>query len=276
MPLAPIEIARLEETRQARSVGEIADTREAIAGGVMAFTAPGAWSNQAVGLGLEGPVSDVELDRFVDFYVRRGVEPQIEVCPFAHDSLVKGLAARGFRLREFGNVLAKDLTHDDTHAPPSLAGGMKIHRLDPGDEPLLLAYTDIAISCFLPPDVSPDDHFRESIRRSVVHPRSTTFLAMFDGKPQGGGGMEVAQLDTGVRTSCLFGAGVTPEYRRRGAQLALIAARVHEARRQGASLVCIQSRPGIATERNAMRLGFQVAYTKVVMTLPGDGLTPSP
>ena len=59
-------------------------------------------------------------------------------------------------------------------------------------------------------------------------------------------------------------------------QAALIARRLEHARDQGCELVTIGSRPGIATERNAARLGFYVAYTKVIMAMPGEGLTSSP
>lgn len=33
--------------------------------------------------------------------------------------------------------------------------------------------------------------------------------------------------------------------------------------------------PGIPTERNALRLGFHVAYTKAILVQPGEGLARS-
>jgi GNAT superfamily N-acetyltransferase len=72
----------------------------------------------------------------------------------------------------------------------------------------------------------------------------------------------------------LFGLSVLPEFRRRGIQQALIAARLNEARRRGAHLATISGRPGAATERNVMRMGFALAYTKVILVKPGPGLTP--
>ena len=44
---------------------------------------------------------------------------------------------------------------------------------------------------------------------------------------------------------------------------------------RGATLAVIHTSPGIATERNARRLGFVMAYTKVVMTMPREGLASS-
>ena len=60
MPRAPIdlaEFARLEESRKPSSVARIADEFEEIAGGTMCFGGVGSWANQAMGLGMDGPVA---------------------------------------------------------------------------------------------------------------------------------------------------------------------------------------------------------------------------
>ena len=44
----------------------------------------------------------------------------------------------------------------------------------------------------------------------------------------------------------------------------------------GCRYACVHSEPQVATGRNAMRLGFQVAYTKAIMVRPRLGLVPSP
>ena len=44
-----------------------------------------------------------------------------------------------------------------------------------------------------------------------------------------------------------------------------------EAWEAGDDLVFVHSEPGLATERNALRLGFRLAYTKVTMTRPATG-----
>jgi GNAT superfamily N-acetyltransferase len=65
---------------------------------------------------------------------------------------------------------------------------------------------------------------------------------------------------------------VLPEFRRRGIQQALIAARLNYAAARGARLATIGSKPGAGTERNVRRMGFATAYTKPVMVRPGPGL----
>ena len=108
-PLSYLEIARLEERRQAQGTADVADESEAIAGGWMCFAGKGSWANQAIGLGLDGPVSDAQLDRLVAFFRERGVEPRVQVCPFVDATLVKGLGRRGFVVRQFENVLAREI-----------------------------------------------------------------------------------------------------------------------------------------------------------------------
>ena len=58
------EMAAREERRLALSISEVALESEAIAGGWMCYSRPGCWSNQANAVGLSGPVTDEELDRF--------------------------------------------------------------------------------------------------------------------------------------------------------------------------------------------------------------------
>ncbi len=108
-PITPIDVARLEERRKAVAVSEIALEAEPIMGGWMCYSAPGGWENQALGLGLDGPVTGADADRLVAYYVSRGVEPKVELCPFADESLTRELSARGFTVREFDNVLFLDL-----------------------------------------------------------------------------------------------------------------------------------------------------------------------
>jgi GNAT superfamily N-acetyltransferase len=74
----------------------------------------------------------------------------------------------------------------------------------------------------------------------------------------------------------LFGTSVLPAFRRRGIQQALIAARLGRALSLRADLASITSHPGIPTERNAARLGFQLAFVRSVLVKRGPGLVPSP
>src|SRR5690606_19368448 len=103
MPATPsfglAEIAWLEERRQARMLADVAPLVRPFAGGVMAFHEPGSWQNQATGVGLAGPVDAAEIAELIEFYESRGVEPRIELSPFADETLIAGLGERGFVVR---------------------------------------------------------------------------------------------------------------------------------------------------------------------------------
>jgi GNAT superfamily N-acetyltransferase len=74
----------------------------------------------------------------------------------------------------------------------------------------------------------------------------------------------------------LLGTSVLPRFRRRGIQQALMAVRLERALELGSDLSDITSRPGIPTERNAGRLGFQLAFVRPVLVRRAPGLVPSP
>src|SRR5262249_16508186 len=61
----------------------------------------------------------------------------------------------------------------------------------------------------------------------------------------------------------LAGASTIPEGRRQGAQLALLESRLNYAAEQGCDLAMMCAAPGSASQRNAERQGFRIAYTRI-------------
>ena len=264
-PCDAAEIARLEERRQAIGVSCVADEWEEIAGGRMCFAGVGSWANQAMGLAMEGPVAEADLDRLVEFFESRGVEPRIEVCPLAHPSLIEGLSARRFLVREFETVLALDLERQPI---PPLPADIRIRSIDPATEEERSAYSSILSEGFVPPDPAMAERME---RRYLAAPGVRALIAEMDGEAAGAG-----TVDASPPCAMLFGAATRERFRRRGVQSALMIARLAIAREAGCRYVAVHSRPDVATGRNALRLGFRTLYTKVVMTRPGPGLAPSP
>jgi GNAT superfamily N-acetyltransferase len=259
-------VARLEEARQARSVASISDVAEPIAGGFMCFGGPRAFVTEAMGLGFDGAVSEHDLERFVEFYTSRGVEPKIELCPLADESLVRGLAARGFVLRDFEHVLVRDLAADESL--PDLPDRIEIVDVRPGDEPMIRRLVEIAISGSAPPNT---ELFERLVRRAVATPEMKHFAARVDGQVAAIGGCEVEPP-----LGSLFGMSTLPAFQRRGCQRALMIHRIRLVREHGCRYVTVQTKPHVATGRNALRLGFQVAYTKAILARPGPDLISSP
>jgi GNAT superfamily N-acetyltransferase len=86
---------------------------------------------------------------------------------------------------------------------------------------------------------------------------ASAFLVELDGQPVGAGGLNIRE---GV--ALLAGASTVAAARRRGAQRALLEARLRFAAEQGCDLMMICAQPGSASQRNAERQGFRVAYTR--------------
>ena len=278
--LMPLEIARMEEARQARAMTELGATYERIMGGVMAYLEPGSWANQACGIGLEGEVTQDEVDRLVAFYVSRGVEPRAEVAQFADESLLGAMAKHGFELRQFETVLVRllDAGEKIEAAPaqgwPVDADGneLVIEAVDAADEPLVLESWRVSMSGFLPEVREPTEKELAMHRTILTHPHSEYLVAKFGGKVVGAGYPRGDDIPVGV----LFGVSVLDAYRKRGVQQALILHRVRGAQARGAKIAVIHSLPGASTDRNSMRLGFGPCYSKAIMAKKGEGLMPSP
>jgi GNAT superfamily N-acetyltransferase len=270
--MSPAEIAQLEEPRQARMLADVAPIVRPFAGGVMGFHEPGSWQNQAAGVGLSGPVALGEIDEMIEFYESRGVEPRLELSPFADETLIAGLGSRGFVIREFEHVLARELHAGEAieaALPFGRAAGLELRTLDKTDASLLERAVEVTLRGFYPSEEIPAAMFEACVRTNLL-PNVLTMLAWIDGELAAAGSVSL-----GERVASLMGVSTQPQFRRRGIQQALIVERLAAARAHGCVLATIGSRPGIPTERNAMRLGFAMAYTKVIVVRPGPGLATS-
>jgi GNAT superfamily N-acetyltransferase len=260
---SPAELARQEERRQAVGVSDIALEAVPVGGGFMCYTAPGSWSNYAVGLGFDGPVTDEDLERLLDFYRSRDCAAVIEVAPYTDPTLLRGLQARGFTLREFENVLGRPLDGEAAPHPHSTPAGLTVEVVDEANPQELEEWVSVSTLGFRPMDEPFAPHFHDITLRLAQHPRTTCHVARIEGEVVGGCAVEVFE-DFGA----LFGTSVHPDHRRRGVQLALMLERLAFLERAGARFATIGSAPGIPTERNAARIGFRPMYTKAVLERP--------
>lgn len=276
-------LARLEEGRLSAGVREVAAVAVPMMGGWACRDEPGNWLNYAAGCGLAGPVSRDEVRALRRLYEEAGIEPRLEICPFIDPTLTRALADEGFVVRNFETVYYRGLDAERSGAAgdgandPANGGwralgppGLEILVLDPSDEAALDDFARTALSGFLPEGVTEfPQAFMDSSKRVARQAATVCIRAMLDGACVGAGAMEVRGP-----VACLFGVSVRPAFRKRGVQRAMLAWRLREAARRGAVVATIGSRPGVATERNAQRAGFRVAYTKLVLVRPGEGLTP--
>jgi len=267
--------ARRLEAIQAEATRELASESEPVAGGWMAASGQGSYLNKAVGLGFEAEPSADDVGRVERFFASRGIEPRIELTAFASIGFLRTLAERGFVLQEFEHTLVlpvnDGLARLEERLPAGRPQGLRIAPLDPADAALVRTFVVTTASGFLPAGASTPEIYLTTGTKAATAPDHHGFLAFVGNQVAGAAG---PSFRGGVMS--LFGTSVLPAFRRRGIQQALIAARLQRALSLGAELASITSHPGIPTERNAARLGFQLAYVRAVMVKRGPGLVPSP
>lgn len=231
----------------------------ALDAGVGIFAGLGSPVTQGLAMGLRGPVSAADLDAVEAFLRRGGQGPaQLELCPFADPSLPALLSTRGYRVNEWHLVWSQPVPARPPAPPQRPAEGLAVRRAGPGD---VDTYLRAVMAGFLesePEAVAMDA--LDMMRPMASAAGTELYVACLGGAVIGGAALSWAD---GVAFLC--GSGVLPRFRQRGAQGALIRARVERARELGCQLLCTSTQPGTASRRNMERHGFSVAYPKVVM-----------
>lgn len=241
------EVARAHARLNADSIA----TAEPFAGGWAIFAGVDSPITQAFALGLDGPVSEDEIERMEDFFHSRGASADVELCPFADPSLVQIFRDRRYNLLEFSNVLVRKLAPDDKHVDSE--SKVLVRRPEPHERRLL---AETIMRGFMESGDLPE--MMIDLFVTFFHsPVAAYFLAEIDGSMAGGG---VVNTHEGIAS--LGGASTLPAFRNRGVQTALLRARLAFAARSGCEIAMVTTLPGTISQRNAERQGFRVAYTR--------------
>jgi GNAT superfamily N-acetyltransferase len=224
-----------------------------VAGGHASFGGVDSPVTQAFGLGLNGPVTEADMEAMEEFYRSHGAAVNIETCPLADPSLLNLLNERGYRPIEYSNVFARELTADDARLWPLPTSAVHVRR--PGPDEAESYSMLVARSFFENTEISPEFL---ALFISTYHAAGAFFLiAEVDGVPAGGGMMSIHQ-----EVASLGGAGTLPGFRNRGVQKALLVARLAFAAESGCDLAMVATMPGSGSQRNVERQGFRVVYTR--------------
>lgn len=260
--LLDLELARRLEMSEAmaavacgesvqKSQPEIGAAIEPIAGGYALYCGSGNPVTQAVGLGLNGPVTEEEFQRLEEFYWKRKEPVRVETCPLADASLFEYFRAGGYGATEFTNVMARPLQSNERWP---LVDGVEI-RLAGKEEMELWTLT---VAKGFAETFPVTQEFLDVMKLFATGPHVECYLASLDGRVVGGATLAMRQGIGG-----LFGASTLLEYRRRGVQTALLNHRLNRAVELGCDLAVSLARPGSASEHNIVRRGFQVLYTRI-------------
>lgn len=255
--------ARLERT-EARANSAFVEARARLqpasgaawidVGGTYAmFDGVGSPLTQTFGLGMSGPVSTADFERLEAFFDERGAEVFHEVSPLVDPALLEQMHARGYHPVELTSILFRPTRLSETDA--ELPGGVRVRRtgVEEADEWARVSAQGWSSEG---DDVAAFIHgFGQVSARAAG---TECFVAEVDGQPAAAGALILAD---GV--ALLAGASTIPAMRRRGAQHALLQERLRFAAEAGCSLAMMGAHPGSASQRNAEREGFRIAYTRI-------------
>ena len=212
------------------------------------FAGVGSPITQTFGLGIHEPLRDRDLDAIERFFKSRGAAVCHEVCPQAGVDVLATLAARGYKPVELSSVLYQPIDAGTRIPTDSL---MTVRKVE-GHEAAL--YGKVSAQGWSEhPELMP--YIEGFAKLSVAC--ATCFIAELDGAP-----VATAALFMHGGTALLAGASTVPAGRRQGAQNALLDARLQTAASQGCDLAMMVAAPGSASQRNAERQGFRIAYTR--------------
>lgn len=242
-----------------------------VAGGAAAFLGAGSPVNQAVGLGLAGPVDADEILALESFYTVRKARALAIVSPLADHSLLAALGRRRWTADGFENVLVREyVAGEDLRAPA--AGASEVEVVEACDDEMRAVWAQLASVAFSAP-LPPHPIQLELGRIVAARPGTRLLLALVDGLPAGTGELFI---DDGV--AWLSADATLPAFRRRGVQQALQSHRLALGAELGCELAVSEAAPGSTSQRNMERAGFRIVYTRVDLVappLPGSTSGPS-
>jgi GNAT superfamily N-acetyltransferase len=273
MPIfADLQLARRLERTEAKGNAMFVEARARVSpeskaswiecgGAYGMFDGPESPLTQTFGLGVFEEASDTTLETFETFFKDRGAPVFHETSPIAGPLLLELLNKRGYQPIEYSTVLFREIGDGVASAPDP---AVRVRIVDAATEGKLWA--DTAARGWASEQPALMDFIRELGTVNAARARPLCFLGEIDGVPGATGDMSIHE---GV--ALFAGASTVPEMRRRGLQYALLAARMQYAKAQGCDLAMMCAAPGSASQRNAERHGFRIAYTRVKWQLRSSG-----
>jgi hypothetical protein len=228
---------------------------EEICGGHMIFAGLGSPIGRATGTGLDREFTAQDLDRVEEFYRAHQAPSQVDLCPMHAPGVFELFKERGYGIAELNNVLYRKLDAEESFPSPPAGCEIRRSRAEEADQA-----GAIVENAFFP-DGAPEA-FHGLIAPFYQMEGALAFVASVDGKLVAcGTGLVIPEH----KVFALCGAGTLAALRRRGLQTALLRARMTAALGAGCEYAVVVTQGGTTSQRNAERLGFRVAYSKVTV-----------
>ena len=263
-PFSDLALARRLERAEASRNAAFVETRAELQPGLQAtwtevagayamFDGVGSPLTQSFGLGLFETISPAQMQALESFFGDRGAEVFHEVSPIAGPSLLTLLNERGYQPIEFTSVLIRPTAAVIDVVRPR-DERIVVRGIEPGEEDL---WARVAAEGW--GETAELAAFVRGIGAVMARSKgSICFLAEVEGRP-----IAAAALGLADGVALLAGASTIPSARNRGAQLALLQARLRFAAEHGCDLAMMGAQPGSTSQRNSEREGFRIVYTRI-------------
>jgi hypothetical protein len=223
---------------------------QSIAGGWAVFTGPSSPITQATGIGLSGEVTNEDFAALEHFFFIRGAAVNVETSPFADASLFAHFARNGYQAIEHSSVLVRRVAREGI---PQMCPGLEISEVAANHADLWVRTVCQGFAEHYPVT----QELLDIMGMFSSTPGAKKYLATVKGEVAAGAALSVRDGIAGF-----FGASTLPEFRRRGIQRELIRVRMAAAARAGCDIALTFALVGSVSERNILRNGFRVAYTR--------------
>ncbi len=224
-----------------------------VAGAYAMFDTPSSPLTQTFGLGVFDKVTSAELERIEKFFAEHDAPVFHEISPLADPALPALLIERGYQPFEFTSVMYRPIRQDFLLAS-SRNEKIKVRLVQKQERELCAKLTAKGWSEH--PELT--NFLLEIGQISAESAGALSFFAESEGQPIATG---VLWLWDGI--ALLGGACTIPEARKQGAQQALLESRLRYGAEHGSDLAMMCAAPGSASQRNAERHGFRIAYTRI-------------
>jgi GNAT superfamily N-acetyltransferase len=263
-PLVDLGLARRLEKAEAKSNARFVVARAElfpesgaqwieVAGAYAMFDTVSSPLTQSFGLGVFGEVTHDDLARLEEFFRERGAYVFHEISPLAPPGMLGLLKDRGYHPIELTSVMYRPICREE-----SLEGRRQEHLLArPAGRGEHARCADLSVRGWHEhPELR--DFLGDVGAVTAIWEGVRSFIAELRGQP----------IATGILSLCdgialLAGASTVPEARNQGAQVALLESRLRYGAGQGCDLAMMCAAPGSASQRNAERNGFRIAYTRI-------------
>ena len=258
------DLAKKLERTEAKANADFVETRAKmfpesgaewieVAGAYAMFDSPESPLTQTFGLGIFDEVAENDFEKLEDFFTQRNAPVFHEVSPLADASILESLNSRGYQPVELTSVLYLPLEEKDFSGAPQNEN-IKTRIIEKGEEKIW-AQTSAAAWSHEMKELG--EFMLDFGEVSAMCAGSFPFIAEIENAP-----VATGMLFIHNNIALLAGASTVPEARRKGAQTALLNARLRFAREKNCQLAMMGASPGSQSQRNAESNDFRIAYTR--------------